>query len=389
MNSTSLAAVLAVPSALTVDVSAGFLDRVAEADTAAPAARNLRKLIPGHPHLQTVESRQAPAYRAKLARVLAALDFGSRYAGYTPDQAAAMDSVTERFGGDHLADPDVVAVAGEYHLPRLLIAGHGPLSQRYSDPAHPEHMRLRALFASDGIPFNSSVTLRAYLISAAEVHLERLEREAVLEGRRARGTITERAWWYHDVPDGTCPDNSGKRKQHAEAARRIMSEQIAIAEALDANRYYVRDLYGATSTLTVFISHGRVPDDEIAPLVADVVTRAEAERARYVQAALPAPRRAAEAEAGPAGAIGSAVIADEQAAAEELERARKVAVGAIRRKLERSPEASDRELWLAVAGKYRTPLASVRAEVIAEARTGEAYYLSSGTDAKLTPKTDS
>lgn len=379
----------AVPVTLAVDVSAGFLDRVADEAGADPTVENLLKLLPPQTLRRTAESRETPKYLATLDRVLDTLDLGSRYAGYTPDQAAVMDDITGRFGNPEvLGCPDVIAVADKYRVPALVLAGNQGAS--ISDPGHPDHYKMLRMFASAGIKPNSSVSRMASLVGSAEDHLKKLEVKVQWGGRGTEGRIDTRLTWYDQVPYGTCPaSDNRKRKRHAAAAERIMGTLRAVAEGKAGTRtesmlpwtcyegaqrsavILARSLTYAGSMLSILIRHGQVPEGiETEMLVADVATRAQTALATW----FPAELSGAPAEAGevtgavPAGAIASAVATDAEAEAEELERARKVAIGAVRRKLERSPDASDRELWLTVSGKYRTPLADTRAEVIAEAR---------------------
>lgn len=368
-----------VPAAVAVDVSAGFLDRVADADLAAPTAANLRKLIPGPTHLHTVEARETPRYLAHLDRVLAALDFGSKYAGYSVDQATAIDDLAARFGNpEALGHPDVIAVAEKYRLPPLALTGRGPIEPGYDDPAHPDHGKLMAFAARNGWKLNSSFTRLASLHGAAESILVRREHEALYYGHHTGRQVYARALWYLDMPRGLCPGDKRKRERHAAAAERLMNGLTGYVEARsgmtvnqliacpwarsqlgtqqEATAKLWKELMSATSYLTLAISGGQVPEGtETEMLVAEVVTRSQQAIAERLPAELPAPRPAedAQVEGGPVGAVGSAVITDAEAEADERERARESVLGSIRKKLAAKPDADDRELRQVGMSKFR------------------------------------
>jgi hypothetical protein len=237
-----------------------------------------------------------------------------------------------------------------------------------------------ALFARDGIKPNSSITRLAGLYGAAESILIRREDQARLYGHHTSRQVYARALWYLDIPWHLCPGDKRKRARHAEAAKRLMDRLTAYVLARsgltldsiagmpwtqwqgtqqEAARLW-KELMSATSYLILAISNGQVPEGiETELLVADVVTKAQQAIAERLPAELAAPaqRQAPEEdnelEGAPVGAIGSAVITDEQAEAEELGRARESVLGSILRKLEASPDATDKELRQVGQNKYR------------------------------------
>ena len=352
----------------------GFLDAAAKHAVSEPTAENLR-------HLGR-DGRDTPEYLSLLARVLDAFDRGSSYAGRTADEADTIDRITRAYGSEDTRDPDVVTVAAKYRVPVLCLAHPDVPEDRSTD------QKLLAISRKTGCHHKAAdFTRRAQLESRAECILTNFERHNPLSARlaakfprmeaqarmmHAGQWVYERALWYREIPNGTCPGDKRKRQRHTEATRRIMTDIIVTARGRNAPADFVRVLELARTYTATVIEMGKVPESETEPLVADVVTRAQRvldSMPRELPA--PAPDEGTRIVCTPEISGVGAVVTDEQASADDTARAREVAIGAIRRKLGRSPDANDSEVWQAVGGKYRAPLADVRAEVIAEARKTE------------------
>lgn len=351
------------PTSADLDLRAGFLDDIGETLDLEPNAQNLRKRG-GYGVSATLESHATDAYLRLLDAVKATLDRGSRYAGRTRAEAATIDRVTAESGDEACREADVVFVAEKYGVPALILAEQWRRMPEYG----PGEYRVQKLFR--GRPVNSSITRRALLETSAEIIL------CGLEGRRRfndTGKLYERALWYRDIPSKTCRTaDKRKRDRRAATAGRLMTTLLAHAEARKAPWTLVCEIGLARTYLDQVITPGRVPDAEIEPLVAEILTRSKRALDDACRPELPAAAPEHRPSPAPNGAIASAVITEAEAEADDLARARESIVSSMRRKLDASPDATDTDLRRCGQSKFRPLLvkAGVLDDVIAEARNG-------------------